>query len=133
MFTLNLKEYCSTYYSKLVSISYWVQNKHNYINFVSVVFCIHGNKFGVANCCEDLWPISGSGHAAADLNHVVDDKAPLVTSDDDEGHQHERQSSQDPGKCIHHPLSKSKIHRVIIQIVQGTQNPDSSEYRLSSI
>jgi hypothetical protein len=65
-----------------------------------VVFCIHGNKFGVANCCEDLWPISGSGHAhvANDVNHVVDDKAPLISSDDDEGrHQQDRQNSQDAG------------------------------------
>jgi hypothetical protein len=59
------------------------------------VFCIHGNKFGVARCCDDLWPTSDP----AIEGETTDDKAPLVENEVT-GRMTQRQRSQDGGEVI---------------------------------
>lgn len=70
-----------------------------FLNSFSVVFCIHGNKFGVAHCCDDLWPTSDNDA------HTDDDKSPLVEASDEQRKQH-RHASQDAGKVL--PMSTKK-------------------------
>jgi hypothetical protein len=48
-----------------------------------IVFCIHGNKFGIARCCDDLVPGQDHVHGTGDGGGTLED---LVTGQDDQHH-----------------------------------------------
>ena len=56
-------------------------------------FCIHGNKVGVAYCCDDLWPTADQVN-----DTTTDDKAPLVDNNETNQKRLQRNRSVDAGK-----------------------------------